>query len=103
LRQGATDCERILWRGLRSKQLAGFRFRRQHPLGRNIADFVCLDARLIVELDGEHHELRISADARRDAWLRSQNFRILRFSNRELIDNVAGVLETIVATLSGHR
>jgi very-short-patch-repair endonuclease len=73
LRRGATDYERMLWRGLRSKQLAGFRFRRQHPLGPYIADFVCLEARLIVELDGEHHELRISADARRDAWLRSQN------------------------------
>jgi very-short-patch-repair endonuclease len=103
LRREATNYERVLWRGLRNRQLGGFRFRRQHPLGPYVADFVCLEARLIVELDGEHHELRLSADARRDAWLLGQKFRVLRFSNRDLMRNLEGVLGTIAAELIAQR
>ncbi|MCW1984092.1 very-short-patch-repair endonuclease [Xanthomonas arboricola] len=69
LRTGMTDAERALWRCLRSNQLHGFKFRRQHPIPPYIADFCCIDAALIVELDGSQHQA--SSDQARTQWLRS--------------------------------
>ena len=101
LRRDQTDAERKLWAALRAHRLQGTSFRRQSPVGPFIADFVCHDARLIVELDGgQHyeaaHELK---DARRDAFLVSRGFRVLRFSNHEVMTNLQGVLETITANI----
>jgi len=97
LRKNQTDAENLLWRHLRGKQLAGLRFRRQHPLGRYIVDFVCLEKRLVLELDGGQHgeEKGLIKDNERDQWLRAEGYRILRFWNNEVLANLEGVMESI--------
>jgi very-short-patch-repair endonuclease len=95
LRQNATDAERLLWSRLRNRQLGGFRFRRQRPIGNYICDFVCLSESLIVELDGSQHVERADYDAARDAFLRSQGFRVLRFWNGDVMGRLDNVVETI--------
>lgn len=84
LRREPPMTERLLWKLLRDRRLDGLKFRRQLPIGRYVADFVCLRHRLIIEADGPHHEARAEGDAVRDAWLRAQGFRLLRFSNRAI-------------------
>jgi len=74
--------ERLLWKLLRDRRLAGLKFRRQVPIGTYVVDFVCLGRRLVVEADGPFHDS--AADTIRDAWLASQGFRVLRFHNAEL-------------------
>ncbi|MCI0429784.1 MAG: DUF559 domain-containing protein, partial [Rhodospirillales bacterium] len=90
-----TDAERKLWSLLRHKQLEGFRFRRQVPLGRYVADFACMSARLVIELDGGQHAERTEHDERRTAWMASIGYRVLRFWNGEVFTNSESVLETI--------
>jgi very-short-patch-repair endonuclease len=97
MRRRPTDAERRLWHRLRDGQLDGIRFRRQVPIGNAIADFVCYERMLIVELDGSQHA-DSAAYARRDAELRRRGFRILRFWNTDALLNPEGVLETILAT-----
>ncbi len=82
-RREPTIAEDMLWRELRGRRCSGLKFRRQCPLGPYVADFVCFEARLIVELDGPVHNgpAEKAHDKRRDAWLRDQGFRVLRFSN----------------------
>ena len=99
LRHNQTDTERELWHLLRGRELAGFKFRRQVPLGEFVADFVCLSERLIVELDGGQHLGRADHDARRTAWLESQNFRVLRFWNNDVFQHREAVLQTILSSL----
>ena len=101
LRHNATDAERLLWSRLRTRRLSGFRFRQQRPLGPHGCDFVCLQASVIVELDGSQHAARMAYDARRDAFLRSQGFRVLRFWNVDLFRNSEAILDTIFEAL--HR
>lgn len=103
LRSNATDAERRLWSRIRKKQIDGHRFRRQVPLGPFIADFVCIDARLVIEVDGGQHGEREEYDLRRTAWLESQNFRVLRFWNNEVLGNTEGVLEAIREALATPR
>jgi very-short-patch-repair endonuclease len=95
LRINMTDAERKLWSLVRRKQLQGFRFRRQVPLGRYVADFACMSARLVIELDGGQHAARSEYDQHRTAWLNGNGFRVLRFWNDEVFTNADGVLETI--------
>ncbi len=103
LRNEPTDAERHLWYDLRRKSLDGWRFRRQAPIGRYIVDFVCFDARLIVELDGgQHAEARQAYDVDRTAWLESEGFRVLRFWNNDVLTNTSGVLEEVVRALPSH-
>ncbi|MBM3948997.1 MAG: endonuclease domain-containing protein [SAR202 cluster bacterium] len=90
-RRNPTDAERVLWQYLRRLQVAGHRFLRQHPLGRYIVDFVCLESRLTVELDGGLHSLRITSDAQREAWLQAEGYRVLRIWNNEVFENIEGV------------
>jgi very-short-patch-repair endonuclease len=101
LRKSMSDAERKLWRGLRARRIDGARFRRQHPIGRYIVDFVCLEQRLVVEVDGGQHteDEHIAADARRDRWLESEGYRVMRVSTTDVYNNVDGVLDTIWATL----
>jgi len=99
LRKNSTDAERHLWWRLRQRQLAGFRFRRQVPLGPYIADFVCLSAKLIVEVDGGQHAERPEQDERRSAWLAANGFDVLRFWNNDVLGNTEGVLEAILRAL----
>ena len=85
-RRVATAAETLLWRDLRDRRCGGFEFRRQMPIGPHIVDFVCLDGRLIVELDGRPHDDPSQArhDERRDRWLEAQGFRVLRLANDSL-------------------
>lgn len=93
-----------LWRGLSNRQLNGYRFRRQHPLGSYIADFVCLDRRIIVEIDGPQHgePVQMAHDARRTAWLEDEGYLVLRFWANEIDENLNAVLDTILAELENR-
>ena len=95
LRRSSTDVERKLWHRIRDKQVEGFRFRRQRPIGKYIVDFICLNAKLIVELDGGQHADAIEYDEKRTAFLESLGYRVLRFWNNEVIENMGGVLERL--------
>lgn len=99
LRKSMTDAERKLWRGLRMRQMFGYKFRRQFMLGKYIADFVCLEARLIIEVDGGQHADEIYGDAERDEWLRSQGFRLLRYWNNQVLGELDAVLGDIARVL----
>lgn len=97
-----TDVERVLWRQLRSRQLAGHKFRRQQPLGQYIVDFVCLEKRVIVELDGGQHaeEGTVAYDAERTAWLKTEGFCVLRFWNHDVLKSLDSVKEAIAQALA---
>jgi very-short-patch-repair endonuclease len=102
LRRDSTDAERIIWDALRAHRLNGASFRRQTPIGPYVADFVCHSAHLIVELDGGQHfeAANMHRDSRRDAFLASKGFRVLRYSNHDVMTNARGVPETIAAALN---
>jgi very-short-patch-repair endonuclease len=90
-----TDAERRLWGQLRSRQVAGVKFRRQAPIGNYIVDFVSFERRLVIELDGGQHAERVEYDERRTCWLNSQGFRVLRFWNHRVFEDLEAVLEVI--------
>ena len=99
LRRDQTDAERKLWFRLRDRRLRGLKFRRQVTIGNYIADFCCESARLIIELDGGQHSARESQDAKRTTALESQGYLVLRFWNNDVLQNIDGVLESILDTL----
>ena len=99
LRKNMTDAEKQLWKILRAKQLEGFKFRRQTPIDTYITDFVCLEQRLVIELDGGQHANTAMYDAKRTRYLESQGFRILRFWNNDVLQNPEGVVKTILRQL----
>jgi len=99
LRKNLTDAERKLWAHLRLRQIQGHKFRRQRPIGPYIVDFVCLEQRLVIEVDGSQHMERASQDARRDAWLASVGFRVLRFWDNQVLNEIDGVAEVIARVL----
>ena len=101
LRNNPTVAETRLRSRLRRKQLDGHRFRRQAPLGPYVADFVCFEARLIIEVDGGQHAER-ATDTARTAWLESESYRVLRFWNNDVLGNTEGVVETIRSALARH-
>jgi len=92
-----TRAENDLWRKLRGGRFRHYKFRRQVPLGDYVGDFVCLSARLIVELDGAPHQTQDAQarDAARDRWLISQGFRVMRFQNDDVLGNIHLVLAAI--------
>jgi very-short-patch-repair endonuclease len=94
LRRNQTEAEATLWRALRNRSFTGFKFRRQVPIGPYVADFVCLNARLIVEFDGSQHA-ESEHDRLRDRWFADADFRVLRVWNNELKQNRDGVLAAI--------
>lgn len=94
--------ERRLWKVLRDRRLEGLKFRRQEVIGRYIVDFVCFRHRLIVEADGPLHDERVVEDAERDAWLRSENFRVLRFPNNQIENRSHEVVAAILAAVNGR-
>jgi very-short-patch-repair endonuclease len=100
LRQNVTEAERRVRQILRSHQMQGYKFRRQVPIGRYIADFVCHEARLIVEIDGGQHDFSSPQEAERSAFLQSEGYRILRFWNNEVLTNLDGAHRTIVSELA---
>ena len=101
LRHNLTNGEQLLWSKLRAHRMHGLKFRRQHVIGSYIVDFVCLKARLIVEVDGESHfeDGREAADTQRDAHLASQGLRVLRFGNHNVLTNISGVAGAIAEEL----
>ena len=96
-----TDAEPALWRLLRDRRMEGWRFRRQEPIDRYIVDFVCFEARLIIEVDGGQH-FESKADEARDTHLRLQGFRVLRLWNTDVLANREGVYRTIVTALTRY-
>ena len=105
LRQSSTDAERALWHRLRDRRLAGHKFRRQHPVGPFFADFACLGAGLIVELDGGQHfnSDSMAYDARRITTLRACGFHVMRFTDREALLQLDDVLALILQWLSAQK
>ena len=102
LRRNSTEAERLLWSELRDHRLVGISFRRQVPIKNFVADFVCHAAKLVIELDGGQHfsDDGESADAARSAVIEAEGFRVLRFSNHDVMTNRTGVLETIAAAVA---
>jgi very-short-patch-repair endonuclease len=101
LRKAMTGVELIAWDQLRRRQIAGYKFRRQAPIGRYVVDFVCLSERLIVEIDGPTHDFSVAADGKRALWLRSQGYRLLNFSANEVLQEPEVIGLTVAAALSG--
>ena len=101
LRNRMTEVEWRLWCHLRKRQLRSYKFRRQVPIGPYIADFACLSAALIVELDGGQHEWQQDSDASRQRPIEAAGYRVLRFWNSDVLTGLDGVLETIFEAL--HR
>jgi very-short-patch-repair endonuclease len=100
LRANQTDVEKRLWARLRNRGLLGLKFRRQVPLGDFVADFVCTDHALVVELDGGQHASSEISDDRRTVWLEARDWRFIRFWNNEVNENLDGVL-TVIARIFG--
>ncbi len=94
-----TEAERRVWQILRSEQIKGYKFRRQVPIGRYIADFVCHEARLIVEVDGGQHGRSSPPEAKRSEFQQNEGYRIFRFWNNEVLSSLDGVHQTIAEEL----
>ena len=102
LRREMTPAERKLWQYLRGRQLDGAYFRKQAPVGRFILDFLCTKARLVVEVDGDSHADSIDYDAERTRWLSEQkDYRVVRFTNAEVLHSLDAVVEKIREALKG--
>src|SRR5262249_35414085 len=104
LRKNQTQAETKLWRRLREVQLVGSHLRRQVSIGPYVVDFACMAARLVIELDGSHHGegSQLARDAARTRWLESEGYRVLRFWNSDVDENIEGVLEQVYAAIHGH-
>jgi len=92
-----TRAEQLLWRHLKAHRLDGAGFRRQAPMGSYVADFVCHACKIVAEVDGESHDFasRLDRDTRRDAWFASRGYRVLRFTNDDVLKNLEGVVLSI--------
>jgi leucyl-tRNA synthetase len=104
-RKNSTEAEDKLWQEVRNRKLNGYKFRRQHPVAGYIPDFVCLQKRLIVEIDGEYHsaEEQRKFDEARTAWLKEYNYRLVRFTNDEVLHQLPKVLEQISDALTAEQ
>ncbi len=100
LRRNMTEAETRVWHMLRAHRTNGYKFRRQVPIGRYIADFICHEARLVVEIDGGQHDHYSLRETERSGFLQSQGYRVLRFWNNEVLANPDGVFETIINALA---
>lgn len=100
MRQRPTAAETVLWQQLRNRELRGYKFRRQHPIGQFIADFCCPERMLVIELDGDVHQQTMDSDTLRDEYLQARGFRVLRFSNGEVMNSPLSVITTIEEALN---
>lgn len=99
LRKSQTDCEIKLWYYLRDRRFENLKFRRQYPVGNYIADFICTEKMLVIELDGGEH-VDSKKDVIRDNWFKANGYKVLRFWNNDVIENISGVLEVIRISVS---
>ncbi len=99
LRKNSTDAEKCLWYHIRNRQLAGFKVRRQHIIPPFIVDFVCIEKKLIIEVDGGQHAENLESDTERSEFLKNQGYRILRFWDHEVLQNGNSVLQVILSNL----
>ena len=100
LRKETTPAERLLWNALRNYSFTGLKFRRQHPVGCYVADFCCMQEKLIIELDCDSHDFSEQKDKERTVALNQEGYRVIRFSNADVFDNLDGVLMMIARTLN---
>jgi very-short-patch-repair endonuclease len=100
LRRKQTDVERLLWQYLRNRQCGGYKFRRQVPMGSYVVDFVCIEAKLVVELDDGRHADSVTRDGDRTIYLESLGYEVIRFWNHEVIEHISGVYDSLTLTLS---
>jgi very-short-patch-repair endonuclease len=105
LRRNTTPHERILWRALKELPIEGSHFLRQAPIGPYVVDFFCPAKRLIIELDGGHHneDEEAARDRARQGWLENEGYRVIRFWNSEITSDLTAVLERIYVDLYGSR
>ena len=101
LRRNLTDTERLIWSKLRRRQFAGYKFRRQVPIGPYIVDFVCFEQKFVIELDGGQHTLQSGYDTARTRWLEAQGYRVMRFWNHDVLEDDDSVDEAIWIALTG--
>jgi very-short-patch-repair endonuclease len=99
LRKNMTDAERLLWRHLRNRELGGYKFRRQRPIGPYIVDFVCLEKKIVIEVDGGQHAGQAELDVKRSDYLKEKGCKILRFWNNEVLQETESVLNVILSSL----
>lgn len=102
LRRNLTLPETKLWQAIRDRQMSDVRFRRQHPIGKYIADFAAHDKKLVIELDGGQHQDQTDYDQARTMYLQSQGWRVLRFWNNDVLDNLDGVMATVIQTIASQ-
>ena len=105
LRKTMSVPERKLWRALSGRKVSGFKFRRQHPNGPYTADFICLERRLVVEVDGSQHagDDQIEHDKRRTQWLQAEGYRVIRFWSNDVMQSIDGVVQSILDELESAR
>lgn len=105
LRRRMTEAEALLWSRVRAGQLEGRSFTKQFPIGNAVADFACRGAKLVVELDGGQHYVEREADAERTRLIEAHGYKVIRYWNSEVMENVDGVLEDIIRNLriAGNR
>jgi very-short-patch-repair endonuclease len=103
LRKNLTDAERRLWKHLRSRQIDSYKFRRQQPIGSYIVDFACFEKRLVIEVDGGQHSQQAGYDDTRTEWLESQGFRVLRFWNNQVLQEIEAVKSAIWEALESRK
>ena len=100
LRRNQTEAEKRLWRSLRDRQICGFKFRRQHIIEPYIVDFVCIEKKLIVEIDGGQHAERVDADNERTSYLENKGYKVIRFWNNDVLGSTDAVLDAILDRLN---
>ena len=103
LRREMTPAEKTLWNRLRDRQFAGLKFRRQHPLGPFIADFYCAECRLVIEIDGDIHDLQVQHDQARTERFEEYGYQVIRFRNEQVLNDLTGVLASIQAACRHTR
>ena len=100
LRKSPTESERALWKHLRMRQINGYKFRRQQPIGQYIVDFVNFERRVVIELDGGQHSQQMVYDSKRTAWLEAQGYQVLRFWNNQILEEAEAVKVIIFRALA---
>lgn len=99
MRQSQTEAEKIIWHHLKAKRFLGFKFKRQHPIGPYFPDFVCLEHKLVIEIDGGQHSEN-KKDVVRTKFLEDEGYTVIRFWNNDVLGNIDGLLSSLSLTLS---